>query len=557
MIVECFTGRMVVMKTIVCKKSSDQVSAGRILKSFMNGMERLVIKGLCIAIIFTALFSTGSIYASDTADTAATSYKYADVNGDDAVDSIDFALYKMYLLKSITEFPVTDGEKRADLDGDGEINAIDFALVKKYLLGIIEKFPVESINNANIPWDWSGIVGTGQSLSVGCEANPAITTTQPYNNLKLSLEGEMVPPLDSTNSKFKMIPLVEPVRVYGYYPGGPYPGNIFGETPHTAMANQITSLVRSAFGKDYISVHTVVGESGQGIDALRKGATDTGYSGRAYEATLFEVRAIKRLAQQEGKTYGVGAITLTHGERDSGNTNYENEIHTLWSDYNQDISAITGQTQKIPLFVVQQNSCGSSGTSASLLAQWRVGVDYPGDIICAGPNYYNSYVSDGVHLTAKGYQQLGELYGKIYYEKVVLGHDWQPLQPKSAEKSGNVITVNFNVPVGPLVWDTSMPEPNQSTLTEWKNGKGFEVTAANQRITISSVAISGNSVIITCGGDISSSDVKVGYAFTAGGTKRDGGTYRWGLLRDSDQYVGSSSGKVIPNYCVSFELPVK
>ncbi len=480
---------------------------------------------------------------------------YGDLNSDGSVDGLDFAAFKIYLLNNDKGFPVDDRFKYADLNGDGVVDVLDYALLRSYLLGIINKFPVESINNVKIPWDWAGIVGTGQSLAVGAEGNPPVTTQQPFNNLKLSLEKVMVPPFEPNNSLFKMIPLVEPVREYGYYYGGAYPGNIFGETPHSAMANQITSLVRNASGKDYVSVHTAIGETGQGIDALSKGAPETTYSGRAYAATLFEVQAIKRLAQQAGKTYGVGAVIMTHGERDAGNTNYENQLRTLWADYNQDIKAITGQTQNIPMFIVQQNSCGSVGTATSTLVQWKAGLDYPGDMVCVGPNYQRQYAADGVHLTANGYQQLGEQYAKVYYERVVLGHDWQPLQPTGVERNGNVITVRFHVPAGPLVWDTSLPEPNQSTLTEWKNGKGFEVYTQSKRITIQSVEITGDSVKITCDQDVPSTEVKVGYAFTAG-TNRTGGTCRWGLLRDSDPLVGYNSGKPLPNFCVAFEMAV-
>ena len=413
--------------------------------------------------------------------------------------------------------------------------------------------------SVSIPWDWAGVVGTGQSLSVGASADQPVTTTQPYSNLKLSLGSLVVPPWDPSSSALSMVPLVEPIRVYGIYnPAGPYPGNIFGETPHSAMANQISSLVLAASGANYITVHTVVGETGKGIDCLRKTAVDTGYSGRAYAATLFEVEAIKRLAAVAGKTYGVGGIIITHGESDSGNTNYENELYTLWSDYNTDIKAITGQTQSIPLFTNQQNSCGTTGTSFSTLVQWKVGLDYPGKIICVGPKYQYPYATDGVHLVAEGYRQLGEKHGQVYYEKVVLGRDWQPLQPTSVVRtSTRVITVNFNVPVAPLVWDSTMPAPNQSSLTEWANGKGFEVyTTSGTRITISSVQISGRSVIITCASDLPTSYLKVGYAYTSGGTKRTNGTVRWGLLRDSDPFVGSNTGVALPNFCVSFELDV-
>lgn len=410
--------------------------------------------------------------------------------------------------------------------------------------------PIAATTNTS-PWDWAGIIGTGQSLSVG--TTPLLSTTQPYHNLKLS-RNITVPPYDPNNSALRMEPLVETSNATGY--PAPYPKNLYGETPHTAMGNQISALAMKELGIDYITAHSIVGESGQGISVICKGATDTGSTGRAYAASLYEVAAIKRLASAAGKTYGVGAIVLTHGETDSGNTNYENQIYKLWSDYNQDIRAITGQTQQIPLLTNQQHSYPSNGTSVSTLYLWKAGVDYPGKIICTGPKYQYPYGSDGVHLVSQGYRLLGEKCGQVYYERVVRGNDWQPLQPLRATVNGRVITVDFHVPVLPLVWDTTMPAPHQSLLTEWKNGRGFEVTASGNRVTISSVAISGSSVQITCANNLPASGVKVGYAFTSAGTKRDNGTYRWGLLRDSDPFVGSSTGVAQPNYCVSFEIPV-
>jgi lysophospholipase L1-like esterase len=413
--------------------------------------------------------------------------------------------------------------------------------------------------SANMPWNWTGIVGTGQSLSVGANANPAETDNQPYHNLKLSLGSFTGPPWDPDNSTLSMIPLVEPIRNYAYgYPSA-YPRNIYGETPHSAMANQITKLALSGFGMDYVTVHTVVGESGQGMSVIRKGATDKGTTGRAYAASLFEVQAIKRLAAAAGKTYGVSAVVITHGETDAGNTNYETDLHQMWSDYNKDLREITGQSQEILMFTNQQHSCPKdSGTSASTLAQWKSGVDYPEDIICTGPKYQYFYSSDGIHLSTAGYQQLGEKIGEVYYEKVVLGHDWRPLQPTSVVRTRDkVITVNFHVPVPPLSWDKTMPAPNQSSLTEWKKGKGFEVyTAGGKRITIRSVAISGSSIVITCASPLPTSGVKVGYAFTTGGDMRPFGTFRWGLLRDSDPFKGGTTGVSQPNFCVAFEMDV-
>ena len=520
---------------------------------------------LVIALVSLSLFflSIGiSINPVTVSAEPSPNFKYGDINGDSRVNVADYTLLRRFILEVITSFDYIYGEEAADVNADGQINVADYTLMRRYILEIINVFPAEVIppvptptGNMNIMWDWTGIIGTGQSLSVGVTANLAKTTNQPYNNLKLSLGNLKVPPYDHANSALKMVPLVEPIRsvTSGFF--GTYPTNIYGETPHTAMANQITSMVKKAGGDDYISTHTVVGESGQGMSVIKKGATDTGNSGRSYAASMFEINAINRLAKQSGKKYGVGGIIITHGETDFANTNYESELYKLWSDYNQDVKAITGQTQKISMFLVQQNSYPTTGTAVSTNAQWKAGVDYSEDITCIGPNYQRQYSNDSIHLTSSGYQQMGEKYGQVYFEKVVLGRDWKPLHPTSVSKNGRLITVNFHVPVPPLVWDNTLPAPNQSNLTEWKNGKGFEVSASGTRITISSVEISGNSVKITCANDLPTSGVKVGYAYTAG-KSRPSGTVRWGQLCDSDPFKGSISSVPQPNYGVAFEISV-
>jgi hypothetical protein len=162
---------------------------------------------------------------------------------------------------------------------------------------------------------------------------------------------------------------------------------------------------------------------GQCLSFLVKGATPSGVNGRAYEATLVETRAITRLAQAAGKTYGVAAITVTHGECDAGNTNYAAQLHQLRSDYATDLATITGQTQAPLMIVSQQNSVNDR--SASTLAQWRIGVDYPAEVVCSGPKYQYPYAPDSVHILVDGYEQ-----------PILGGHDWGPLEPTSAARAG-------------------------------------------------------------------------------------------------------------------------
>jgi len=404
-----------------------------------------------------------------------------------------------------------------------------------------------------IPWDWSGVIGTGQSLAVGQNGRPVGLATQPYNNLMLST-GRLPWPVDPNDASLAMVPLIEPIgRAASGYPSS-WPTNISGETPHAAMANQITAMVRAATGRDFIGVHGEVGENGQGIRFLKKNPDQQGVSGRAFEGTLIETKAIARLAKAAGKTYGVGAIIVTHGENDAGNAKYEEQLHQLWRDYNADLPAITGQTQKILMIVSQQNAVNNR--SASTLAEWKIGVDYPADVVCSGPKYQYNYSPDGVHLITVGYEQLGEKYGQIYFDRLILHQDWQPLQPTKVERKGTAITVQFHVPVGPLVWDAAFEAPHQ-TVAEWKSGKGFEIsTAGGQKVAIDSVAIAGDAVVITCGSD-PGANARVSYAMI-GETKKMAtpvaGTLRWGLLHDSDPFKGATTGKTQPNWAVAFEM---
>jgi lysophospholipase L1-like esterase len=415
------------------------------------------------------------------------------------------------------------------------------------------------------PWDWNGIVGTGQSLSVGTP--PVTSVTQAYGNLKLSLGSRgnaAVPPWDSLAEALAMVPLVEPIReLQTGYPSA-YPANVYGETLHSAMARQMSFLARAASPKaDHVTVHTVVGESGQGIVALerQRGATD-GIVGRAYAATLFEAQAIARLARSAGKTYGVAAIVMTHGETDSGNPTYAADLSRLLADYNTDLRAITGQAAPIPMYLTQQHAFpnGKDSAGRSPLAtqvQWRLGVERRGEFVCVGPKYQmNGHENgDGVHLSAVGYQLLGEKVAQVHFERALLGNDWRPLEPIYVERSGRAVIVHFHVPLGPLTWELSFDPP---AISEWARARGFELRAGEDRIAIESVAIHGESVRIEAVGPLPSGPLAVGYASASQGVQMSSASnaVRWGQLRDSDPFRGETTKLASPNYCVSFELPI-
>jgi hypothetical protein len=210
------------------------------------------------------------------------------------------------------------------------------------------------------------------------------------------------------------------------------------------------------------------------------------------------------------------------------------------------------------LLTQPQTSPGDGSTPASLIAQWKLGVDHPGEVVCAGPKYQYPYANDHLHLVAAGYDRLGEKYGEVYYERVVQGHDWQPLQPLAATRSGRVITVRFHVPAPPLQWDESMPSPHQLAHTAWSKGRGFEAQDASDELAIEAVSIQGDSVLITLATEPAASGLVIRYAVTQDGSGSLGGlaSGRIGKLRDSDPLVGYASKAPLYNYALSFVLPV-
>lgn len=96
---------------------------------------------LIFILILSVCFSTALICNAESQPSASGVSVIGDLNGDGAIDVIDYSLMKKVLLGSIADLPVKDDIQAADLDGDGKITALDFSLLKQYLLGIITKFP--------------------------------------------------------------------------------------------------------------------------------------------------------------------------------------------------------------------------------------------------------------------------------------------------------------------------------------------------------------------------------------------------------------------------------
>jgi hypothetical protein len=351
-------------------------------------------------------------------------------------------------------------------------------------------------------------------------------------------------PIDPTDPELSLAPLAEPIRPVDTGSSRPYPNNIYGETFHTAMGTELTTLHQAAASEDLVTVHSVVGQGAASITVIGKGGT-----GNAYAASQFEVTALSRLAAAAHARYEVGAVMLTHGEADAELPSYEDDIAALAMAYDQDLRAITGQTRAIPLILSQQHADPVTGRSASTLAAWKLGVDYPGKIYCAGPKYQYAYASDHIHLLAGQYDRLGIKYAEVFDQVVVRGGDWQPLQPIEVTRDGLMINIRFHVPYPPMAWDDAFGSPHQFLHSAWMNGRGFEIEDSTGEMTIVGVAIDGDTIHLMLDVPPVTTDtvpLTLRYAMTQDATQLAEGLVsgRFGQLHDSDPLVGVDTTEI-------------
>lgn len=381
---------------------------------------------------------------------------------------------------------------------------------------------------ALVHYDVNHVLGTGQSLSVGANGFPALTRSQPYENLMFAPG-----PMPGGEFLTRFVPLAERGL----------------ETMSSAFANLVAKMAREdaldGGGHDLlVSAH---GKSSTGYWGLRRGT-------KAYATGLAQVRAAREIARAHGQSYVVRAVTNVHGESDhvEHNAHYERDLIAWQADYERDIRAITAQAEPIPMFETQMSSWTRYGqaTSPIPIAQLEAHVHAPGAVILVGPKYHLSYFGDGIHLTNEGYRRMGEDYAKAYRRVVLEGGTWEPVRPRAVTRTGATITIAFHVPSPPLVLDT--------TAVSDPGHYGFEyVDDSRPPPRISNVAVtSADTVTIELTAEPAGAHRRVRYAFTGTPTAHAGPTTGpRGNLRDSDATV-SLSGDALYDWCVHFDEPV-
>lgn len=408
--------------------------------------------------------------------------------------------------------------------------------------------PVQGSSFSNL------FLSTGQSLSVGISGGNALTLTQPYNNKMLQATNPSSFNWYNNIALAPTLTLADFTGLTALKEPNTQVGNSSLETPASAMGNVLSDLASSS-SRTFDSIFVLNGIGSQTYNSLKKGTLP-------YSNGLLEARAAMNYSVQSGKPYIVQGVTIIHGETDETNLNtgYETNLVQWQSDYETDLKSITGQSQDIPVFLNQMSSWPQRGHSVptTALAQLSATRNYPTKFYLTTPLYiFNS--PEGVHLYNWGYRRLGEYFGKVMKKVLVDGVAWKPTMPVSETISGNIIEARYNVPVAPLVFDTTAV----ATATNY----GFEYSDSLSSASITNVEIvGGDTVRITLNQTPTGSNQKLRYAYTSSGTgngysmnPQSTSTVR-GNLRDSDvtpskyqdSNVPSWAGNYLRNWSVTF-----
>ncbi len=382
----------------------------------------------------------------------------------------------------------------------------------------------------NTPQYYSILV-TGQSLALGALGVPALTVRQPYLNLMYE--------------QGRLVPLIENYA-------NPAVSQKATETVNSALANTISFLAGSTSPQFIISRSAT---NGAEMSKIKKNGNLS-----TYAEGLAEIRAIRDVLAKNKEQHKVAAIVLIHGETDhtliqSGATNtYADDIRRLRANYDMDLRRMTGQSEKIPIFIDQMMSFTGYGqaTSSIPLAQYAASLN-DSNVYLVTPKYIFDYYPAGsqAHLVNISYRWLGEYYGKVIKQVVLDDRRWTPLSPRQILRTDRLVALDLNVPVIPIVFDTTevLAAPNY----------GFEYYDGEKNIPISKVEIKDRDTLeITLAQIPTGASERLRYAYSGRPGARPGahseGSAR-GNVRDSDSTT-SLYGNKLYNWLVAFDLPV-
>lgn len=393
----------------------------------------------------------------------------------------------------------TGGRTVLAVDGAGEpVNSAWFAHKMARMAGIDHTALVyasqprhnyATVGNWTRPQWWGGSVA-GQSNGQAGNATPALSTTNsPYGNL-----------LHPTTTVATLVPLKETTQ----------------ESCMTAAADGASWRLRQIVPPWETVTQTFVMQNmagaGLALSFIVKGTAQ-------YAAGIARVTDTHNQAVAAGKTYAEKFLVLIHGENDNTSTNggagidpavYAAGIIQLKNDWNTDVAAINGQTDRIHLLIVAL-APGSSNDTTAPYGSWptlegMISADATDpEVHIVSNGYSKEGKADGLHYRNYAQRHIGDDVSKAVHCLFNLG-----ITPPQL-RAGTCVRVAARLVKIPLRgWWVPPVRFNVRDVLRAPQ-YGFRVTHAGASVTISDVLIDNDAadpaIYLTTAADVVAGDI--------------------------------------------------
>lgn len=342
------------------------------------------------------------------------------------------------------------------------------------------------------------ISGIGQSVTNGGGGSVALLTTPPLPNSVFMFNGGVIPHRLATGSDTPENNLQSIESAY-------------------SDVNESPLLSAGCKRSESVSEQVLVASAawnGAPVEDISKGTIP-------YDNTMHNISQAMAIASSNGVPLIVDAFLFYPGSA-NWNTPYNTFrqlVIDLYDDINEDVKAMTGQTDDI-VFILDQTHNG-----VLPLVNLDLALEFPERFKMAAARYMQPFI-DSVHMQALGNINHGAKGGRA---ASVTG--WLPLYATSAVLSGTTVTITLNSPSGtPLVIDTT-------TVQNYEDGNyGIRWVDDLESASVTGVTVTGPSTItVTLNAVPSGANPMIGIGdVSEGGGGGGGGLEKRTCIRDSD-----------------------
>lgn len=296
----------------------------------------------------------------------------------------------------------------------------------------------------------NGLYGLTQSLGIGRESLPALTTDPPepdrivMHNVGVRIlgNGQTSTYVDTTVARGDLVEWV---------PAYEQDQSTSGETPFSGMAIRLADNSPS----DEAFVISATGIGGVGYAQMKKGTVP--YSNL--------IACIKRdwiMCQTIGVDFEASVtVILGQNDRNAASGVFQGYLEEYQSDITADVQAIVPGHGEVVLYVSQlanYTAPGYDGTFSYVPDDIDAAArDNPDKIVLVGPEYTFQTAADGVHLINEASRSLGDMHAgaRLRYR------DNEPscFRAMTAVRTGATIVVTCEVPVPPIILNPDVTDP--------------------------------------------------------------------------------------------------